>query len=51
MAEAGKVVLSGFEVRTDAEFVRYPDRYADPRGTSMWSTVQRLLAYSESKAA
>jgi hypothetical protein len=51
MAEAGGAVLAGFEVRTDAEFIRYPDRYADPRGTTMWQTVQRLLAQQVSTAA
>ena len=43
MQEAGSAVLDGFEVRTDAEIIRYPDRYADGRGTSMWNLVQRLL--------
>ncbi len=32
MAEASRVVLAGFELRTDAEIVRYPERYSDPRG-------------------
>jgi DNA polymerase-1 len=43
MAEAGRVVLDGFELRTDAEIVRWPDRYSDPRGADMWSTVTDLL--------
>jgi DNA polymerase-1 len=43
MAEASRVVLDGFEVRTDFEIVRWPDRYADPRGQVMWATVMRLL--------
>jgi hypothetical protein len=29
MAQASRVVLNGFEIRTDAEIVRYPDRYMD----------------------
>jgi DNA polymerase I len=49
MAEASRIVLGGFEVRTDAEIVRWPDRYADPRGKVMWATVMRLLG--EVKAA
>ena len=36
MREASRVVLDGFELGTDAEVVRYPDRYADPRGIDMW---------------
>ena len=47
MAEASRIVLGGFEVRTDAEIVRWPDRYADPRGKVMWATVTRLLGETE----
>jgi len=43
MAEASRVVLDGFELETDAEIVRWPDRYADPRGAVMWATVMGLL--------
>ena len=43
MAEASRVVLDGFELRTDAEIVRYPERYMDPRGKQMWQTVMELL--------
>jgi hypothetical protein len=43
MAEASKIVLAGFELRTDAMRVRYPDRYHDPRGTAMWDRVIQLI--------
>ena len=43
MAEASRVVLDGFELGTDAELVRWPDRYMDPRGAVMWETVMGLL--------
>lgn len=43
MLEAGKVVLGGFEVRSDAEIVRSPDRYMDARGKRMWSLVTSIL--------
>jgi DNA polymerase-1 len=43
MAEASRVVLNGFEIRTDAEIIRYPDRYMDPRGQRMWGLVQKVL--------
>ena len=43
MAEASRVVLDGFKLGTDAELVRWPDRYADPRGAVMWATVMELL--------
>jgi DNA polymerase I len=47
MAEASKVVLSGLEVPTDAEMIRYPDRYAEPRGEVMWNRVTEILARRE----
>jgi DNA polymerase-1 len=43
MAEASRVVLGGFELRTDVSVVRYPDRYMDDRGLTMWNTVTGLL--------
>jgi hypothetical protein len=43
MAEASKFVLAGFELRTDAKSIRYPDRYQDPRGTEMWNRVVELI--------
>ena len=30
-------------VPTDAEIVRYPDRYVDPRGAEMWAHVTELV--------
>jgi DNA polymerase-1 len=44
MAEASRIVLDGFELRTDATVVRYPNRYSDPRGTVMWDRVTKLIA-------
>ena len=43
MAEASRVVLGGFELRSDAEIVRYPARYSDPRGAEMWGKVMGIL--------
>jgi hypothetical protein len=43
MAEASRAVLGGFELGTDAAVVRYPDRYADKRGTKMWREVTSLI--------
>jgi len=37
------VVLDGFELRSDAEIVRWPDRYLDKRGTRMWETIMEIL--------
>jgi DNA polymerase I len=44
MAEASRTILDGFELRTDATLIRYPDRYSDPRGAVMWDRVNRLVA-------
>jgi DNA polymerase-1 len=44
MAEASRIVLNGFEIRTDAKLVRHPDRYMDPRGRVMWDRVTQLVA-------
>ena len=43
MTEAGRIVLAGFPVRTDAEVVRWPDRYVDKRGVEMWRMAMDLL--------
>jgi hypothetical protein len=43
MREASRVVLDGFELGTDFEIRRYPDRYADPRGAVMWERVMKLI--------
>jgi hypothetical protein len=46
--EASRIVLDGFELRSDAKIVRYPDRYMDDRGIEMWETVMRILDEIES---
>jgi hypothetical protein len=48
MVEASRVVLDGFELRTEVDVVRYPDRYMDKeRGAHMWDTVMALLDRTE----
>jgi hypothetical protein len=42
MTEAGRIVLDGFPVRTDAEVVRWPRHYEDRRGIQMWRLVAEL---------
>ena len=44
MAKASRIVLDGFELRTDVNVIRYPDRYQDPRGDVMWERVMELVA-------
>jgi DNA polymerase I-like protein with 3'-5' exonuclease and polymerase domains len=43
MAEASHAVLSGFELGTDVNVIRWPERYMDPRGVVMWDRVTKLL--------
>jgi hypothetical protein len=49
MAEASRFVLAGFELGTDVKVIRWPDRYADPRGIEMWNRVCGLVADEKSK--
>jgi DNA polymerase-1 len=49
MAEASRIVLDGFELRTEVSGVTWPHRYSDPRGTRMWNTVTRLMDSAERK--
>jgi DNA polymerase-1 len=43
MVEASRYVLDGFELRTEADVVRWPNRYVDKRGAKMWETVMGIL--------
>jgi hypothetical protein len=36
-------ILMGRELRSDSKIVRSHERYSDPRGEAIWSTVVRLL--------
>jgi DNA polymerase I len=49
MAEASRIVLDGFELRSEAKLVHYPDRYSDPRGEMMWTTVMQILDGAEQR--
>jgi hypothetical protein len=47
MARASQLVLADFPLRTEAKVVRFPDRFMDPRGQTMWQTVFGLLDREE----
>jgi hypothetical protein len=48
MREAGKIVLDGFELDSDAKIVTWPDRYHDEdRGREMWEKVFSLATEAE----
>ena len=49
MREASRIVLNGFELGTDADVVRHPDRFADARGNVMWARVMALLDRAEAE--
>ena len=42
-SSSSQIVLDGFELNTDTVVVRYPDRYMDERGKTMWDRVMTLL--------
>jgi hypothetical protein len=43
MAEASRIVLNGFTLRSDAHVIRHPDRYMDERGQQMWNAVWEVI--------
>ena len=43
MADASRVVLGGFALRSEATLIPHPERYADVRGTQMWQTVWDIV--------
>jgi hypothetical protein len=51
MAEASRLVLSGFSLASDVKVVRWPERYMDPRGGVMWAKVVKLLNRAERRLA
>lgn len=51
MAEASRILLDGFELRSGVEAFPYPERYMDERGAAMWSLVDKVCAELEANAA
>jgi hypothetical protein len=43
MAEASRVILNGFELRTDVKCIEHPSRLLETRGERMWRTVWDLI--------
>jgi DNA polymerase-1 len=50
MREASAAVLGGFELRSDAKLVRFPEHYTDERGEAMWSLVWGLVEEASQKS-
>jgi DNA polymerase I len=43
MSETSAIILDGFQLRSDVEIYRYPERYMDKRGLEMWNIVDEIL--------
>jgi DNA polymerase I len=43
MADASKLVLGGFELRSEVKIFAHPNRFTDPRGESMWAKVWEII--------
>jgi DNA polymerase I-like protein with 3'-5' exonuclease and polymerase domains len=48
MSQAGEAVC-GLPIRTEAQVVRYPDRYMDEKGIEMWNLVVQLVHVPEAR--
>jgi DNA polymerase I len=46
-AEASRVVLNNFELRSEAKVVCFPNRYSDARGRRMWQETMSLVERAE----
>lgn len=44
MRKASSIILNGFELNSDVDIVRYPDRYMDKRGEKMWDSIWETIA-------
>jgi hypothetical protein len=51
MRDASRVVLRGYELRTDVQIIRAGGRYFDKRGLEMWTAVTEILARLERQTA
>jgi len=51
MGRASRAILNGFEVRTEANIIRYPDRFEDGRGGPIWNLLMETLERVEAADA
>ena len=47
MGKASRIILNGFEIRTDFQIIRHPDSFFDERGASLFERFQSLLPDSD----
>jgi hypothetical protein len=44
MTNASSIVLGpGNSIKTEANVIKYPERYSDPRGVQTWNRVLRII--------
>lgn len=49
MGDASEIVLGpGNRIRIEANIIKYPDRYSDPRGVDTWQRIMKILHEIES---
>jgi DNA polymerase-1 len=51
MRDASRIVLRGYELRTDCQTIGTGERYFDDRGLAMWQTVTQLVNKLEEQRA
>lgn len=49
MEWAGRVILDGFRLRSEAHIVRFPERLLEDKGVPMWNLVMELLGREDAK--
>jgi DNA polymerase-1 len=51
MAQVSRTILGGFELATDVEIIRYPDRYTDERGIVLWHRILEIMDQLENPSS
>ena len=51
MSRAGATVANGLAIGTDAQLVRYPDRYVDAGGAAMWNRIVGLVGFDSARVS
>ncbi len=50
MTKASSIVLGpGNSIKTEANVIKYPDRYSDPRGVETWNKILRIIQEIKAK--
>jgi hypothetical protein len=52
MQRASELVLAGFPLRTEVQIIKYPDRFREERGSTMWEwMIEALPVVKKSRTA